>query len=95
MIGRQAGDLIPVRSSVQLGALGPDDVVVEFVMGRPAGPARLDDMRVFALEARGALADGSHHFETQVPIDQVGSFAHGLRVRARDHGTLDDLVLWA
>ena len=95
--GRHAGDAIPVRATVQLGGLAPEDLAVELLLGRPDGPERLAEMLRVELRPVGGVLGGECVFEARPVLDQVGRFAYGLRVRARDLGSggLEDLVTWA
>ncbi|MCB0909205.1 MAG: alpha-glucan family phosphorylase, partial [Nocardioidaceae bacterium] len=95
--GLHAGDAIPVRATLQLGELAPEDLVVELLLGRPDGPQRLAEQRRVELQPVGPVLGGECSFEARPVLDQVGRFAYGLRVRARDLGSggLDDLTIWA
>ncbi|MCB0217471.1 MAG: alpha-glucan family phosphorylase [Chloroflexi bacterium] len=95
--GLHAGDAIPVRATLQLGELAPEDLVVELLLGRPDGPQRLAEQRRVELQPVGPVLGGECSFEARPVLDQVGRFAYGLRVRARDLGSggLDDLMIWA
>jgi phosphorylase/glycogen(starch) synthase len=95
----RVGDTLDVRVEVDLGALTPEDVAVELVLGH-AGPQRdLDKPIVLTLDPHGAAKGPVRTFEGQHHMATSGSYAYGLRVRARSTSDLDlstrDLVIWA
>jgi starch phosphorylase len=95
----QVGDPIAVRVDVRLGALTTDDVAVELVLGHVSGDQDLQNRTSVALAPVGAPRDGVQKFEGSQRMERSGSFAYGIRLRARAEGRRDlsiaDLVLWA
>ncbi|HEX6884059.1 MAG TPA: alpha-glucan family phosphorylase [Planctomycetota bacterium] len=93
------GDPVEVRAEVNLGALKPDDVHVELVLGHAAGEAELTGRTAVPLAFVSSPGNDVHVFEGVRPMERSGSFSYGIRVRARtdrEHaGSLRDLVLWA
>jgi starch phosphorylase len=92
------GDPVSVRVEVRLGTLAPDDVTVELVLGHASGELELSGRMIVPLAHLQATGD-THVFEGLHETERSGSFAYGIRVRARterEHaGSLRDLVLWA
>jgi len=95
----RVGDAVEVRVEVDLGSLKPDDVVVELVLGHAAGELELNGRTAVSLGYVANTGGTVHVFEGVRAMDRSGSFAYGIRVRARterEHsGSLRDLVLWA
>ena len=107
----QVGDRIDVRVDVDLGPLSVEDVVVELVLGHVNGgdlrkpifvaldPVATAGARSAGTDEAGRGAINVHAFEGAHQVQRSGSFAYGIRVRARSAGELDtslaDLVLWA
>ena len=93
------GDPVEVRVEVNLGSLKPDDVRVELVMGHAAGELELTGRVAVPLAFVQTTSTNVHVFEGVRAMDRSGSFAYGIRVRARTDreyaGSLRDLVLWA
>ena len=93
------GDRIDGRVEVDLGELQPADVVVELVLGHTRGEHDLRNVTVVRLQPAGDREEGVVTFEGTQEIARSGSFAYGVRVRARERGTADiglrDLVVWA
>ena len=95
------GDSIEVRVEVDLGALTPDDVAVELVLGH-AKPGAAPDLVGGIVEPLRCVSSGpgqTHAYEGGHKVERSGAFAYGLRVRASaDLGdpidTLRDLVRW-
>ncbi|MCK6448470.1 MAG: alpha-glucan family phosphorylase [Planctomycetes bacterium] len=92
------GDAIEARVELDLKSLSPADVRVELVLGHARGERDLRNAIVVPLVARthggaGIVFEGSHK------IARSGSFAYGIRVRARFASPIDaalaDLVLWS
>ena len=87
-----------MRVEVNLGALKPDDVRVELVLGHSTGDVELTGRTAVPL-AFVSTAGNVHTFEGVRAMDRSGSFSYGIRVRARTDreyaGSLRDLVLWA
>ena len=91
--GLQVGDPIEAHLEVDLGCLSDQDVIVELVIGHARGTADLSDPECIRL-AKVERADSKHTvFEAHHQLERSGSYAHGLRVRART--APNELVLWA
>ncbi len=100
--GLKVGDRIDCHVEVELGTLNSDDVAVELLIGRSSEATAGHDLREAELvrlvpTERGA--GSAQAFEGSLRLQQTGSYAYGIRVRARGpHGDLagqDGLVLWA
>jgi phosphorylase/glycogen(starch) synthase len=93
------GDTVEVRVEVNLGSLKPDDVRTELILGHAAGELELTGTVTVPLAFVQTTAANLHVFEGVRAMDRSGSFAYGIRVRARTDreyaGSLRDLVLWA
>ncbi|TPX04351.1 glycosyltransferase family 1 protein [Schumannella luteola] len=78
------GEELRVRAFVELGDLGPDDVAVELVHGRPRAGEELGDAHVVPLEleshdlGKPAVYTGSLRFE------RAGAFGYTVRVVPRN-----------
>jgi starch phosphorylase len=94
----KVGETISVRVEARLDQLGPEDVVVELVLGQRVEGSDLGDPLVIALDPVGRH-DQRHVFEGSHSFLRSGSFGYGIRVRPRtDRDTaraLGDLALWA
>ena len=95
----RVGDTLDVRVEVDLGGLTPEDVAVELVLGHANADLDLEKPIVLTLDPHGAAKGTVRTFEGQHLMDTSGSYAYGLRVRARSTSELDlstrDLVIWA
>jgi starch phosphorylase len=95
----RVGDSLDVRVDVELGALTPEDIAVELVLGHTRGTSDLEAPVVLVLDPIQGQKNGVRTFEGQHKITRSGSFSYGIRVRARPTSDLDlstrDLVLWA
>jgi phosphorylase/glycogen(starch) synthase len=93
------GDPVEVRVEVNLGSLKPDDVRVELILGHAPGGGELTGGTSVPLAFVQTSGNNVHVFEGVHPMDRSGSFAYGIRVRARTEreyaSSLHDLVLWA
>lgn len=97
----QQGDRVHAEVRLDLGELQIDDIDVELVLGHArhgSGQAKdLHNPRVFRLEPKPGEEQVA--FEGGCETERCGSFAYGIRVRARRTSLLDrsleDLVLWA
>ncbi|MCB9880222.1 MAG: alpha-glucan family phosphorylase [Planctomycetes bacterium] len=95
------GDQIEVSVRVDLAELAPEEVSVEFVYGHAkdgANHARdLVNPQFVRLEPNGK--GGFPEFIGTCVTERCGTFAYGIRVRARytalEDRTLEDLILWA
>lgn len=98
--GISVGDRISAKMAVDLGPLRPEDVCVELVLGHADDDGELHNMVVVPLQPRGFDETRNVHvFEGSHRIERSGSYAHGLRVRARafvdPSGSQPGLVVWA
>ncbi len=93
------GDPIDVRVEVDLGALAPEDVVVELVLGHSNGNGDLENGVFVELSSSRPAGTGPRVYEGRHVTARSGAYAWGIRVRARAVGGFDlatrDLVLWA
>ena len=87
----KVGDPFEVHVEVDLGDLGPDDVVVELVYGHAKGDDDVGVPSAVELPFRRTLDGSKHAFEGAHDTTRSGSFSYGVRVRAR----AADFVLWA
>jgi len=94
----RVGEPLEVTAQLRLGALSPDDVVVELLLGNARGEEDLEGARVLAL-AHASEADGLHSFEVAAPLERSGGYAWGVRVRPRRASepgdSLAGLAIWA
>jgi phosphorylase/glycogen(starch) synthase len=92
-------DTIEMAVDVELGGLRPDDVRVEFVLGRINGDDDLHDPVTIELHASAAAEGGPVSFTGSKVMEQSGTFGYGVRIRTRQREPVDemlgDLVLWA
>src|SRR5262249_28003394 len=94
LTGIQVGDRIDVRVDVDMGPLSVDDVVVELGLGHVNGgdlgkPIFVPLDPVTAASGAGSSPRNVHAFEGAHLVQRSGSFAYGIRVRARSAGDLD------
>ena len=76
---KSLGGGICVSADVSLGALSPDDVAVQLVVGR-IGPNR-DLVQTEVLSMKQTGSDGTHHkYETNVKCDVAGHHGYTVRV---------------
>ena len=92
------GDLVEVHVEVKLGSLRPEDVVLELVLGHANGGSELSNPIPVPLTFVSKTSELSV-YEGSKSMQRSGSFAYGIRARARAEGAsasaLHDLVLWA
>jgi starch phosphorylase len=105
--GLSAGDALDVEVRVDLGALVPDDVHVEFVLGeRPADEGSAtggvhDLLRpvVVRLADRGPATEGGRRFTGRYDLALPGCYGYGVRVRPRSEeaglSPLHEPAVWA
>jgi phosphorylase/glycogen(starch) synthase len=93
----KVGQHLDVHLEVDLGALQPNDVVVELVLTR--GEARPPETIVVPLQHRGSKGGTVHAFDGGYRVELAGHYQHGMRVRVPGAGRHDakvrGLVLWA
>jgi glycogen phosphorylase/synthase len=96
----RVGDSIGARVEVDLGTLSPQDVLVELVLGHTKNGTNSDlhNLAVVPLLPVEGGKGAPWGFEGAYVVQRSGSFAYGIRVRAREVGSgcrMGDLVLWA
>lgn len=89
----------PVTATVALGALTPEDVEVQMVVGRVGQAGELEHPVVVTLETEADLGDGRHRYSGSAPLDTAGRMGVTVRVVPRHElaGNSVDLgfVAWA
>jgi starch phosphorylase len=95
----RVGDTVSARVEVELGPLHERDLVVELVLGHKNGDVEVHRPIFVPLNSVGREGAGLLVLEAGHRMERSGSFAYGIRVRARPDGPHDlalaDLVLWA
>jgi starch phosphorylase len=76
----EVGSTLAVRATVDLGKLGPEDVVVQAVYGRVDEHDDLHRPVYIPLSFAGQGDDGLLRFEGEVPLDRAGSYGYTVRV---------------
>jgi starch phosphorylase len=76
----EVGSTLTLRAFVSLGALAPEDVVVQVVHGRVDESDKLTDAAAVPLELAEAYEGGRHRFEGEVKLDRTGPFGYTVRV---------------
>ncbi|MBL8734544.1 MAG: alpha-glucan family phosphorylase [Planctomycetes bacterium] len=93
----KVGQHLDVHMDLDLGALLPNDVIVELVVCRGEGPAT--ETTVVPLQHRGPKSGTVHGWDGGYRVELAGYYQHGLRVRVPGNGRHDakvrGLVLWA
>jgi starch phosphorylase len=93
------GQRVEGHVEVELGALTPDDVLVELVFGHAREDGDLHNPQVLQLAPTGRGEGTALVFEGSHVLTRSGSFSYGVRVRPRGaHGeplAVDGLVRWA
>ncbi|GAA4887816.1 alpha-glucan family phosphorylase [Actinomycetospora straminea] len=77
------GAPMTVRAEVELGGLGPDEVLVQAVVGRADDADELSESTVQPMEPIGAGHEGSHRFEAVVSLPHAGVLGYTVRVLPR------------
>src|SRR5215468_7639995 len=80
---RHPGEMLPVRASVALGELSPDDVTVEAVCGRVGDDDLIIDPEISALSLSGPTADGIARYAGEARLGRPGPFGYTVRVVPR------------
>jgi alpha-glucan phosphorylase-like protein len=96
--GLKVGDAVEARVRVSLGELAASDVEVELLFGHSRDTQELRNLVRVPLAPAGAPKSGVQLFQGSQKVSRSGTFAYGLRVRARvedGDGVADELVLWA
>ena len=76
----EVGSTLAVRATVDLGKLGPEDVVVQAVYGRVDEHDLLHRPVYISLAFAGQGDDGLLRFEGEVPLARAGSYGYTVRV---------------
>ena len=95
----KVGMRVPLKASVVLGALAPEDVRVELYMGQLNAQHEIQDAETLPLQHLEQNGDSSHVFAGEFPCTSPGSHGYTLRVLPH-HQDLKDplgmgLVRWA
>jgi starch phosphorylase len=77
---RGPGELLPVRSSVTLGELSPDDVTVEAVCGRVGDDDEIVEPETSPLTLCEPPADGIARYAGEARLGRPGPFGYTVRV---------------
>ncbi len=80
----EIGGSMDLRVFASLGALLPDDVVVQVVHGRVRGEDQLVDTTTTSLELGETYEGGRHRFDGQVKLARAGSFGYTVRILPRN-----------
>ncbi len=95
----RVGDTVSARVEVELGSLHERDITVEFVLGHKNGESEMQKPIFVPLNPVGREGASVLVLEAGHRMERSGSFAYGIRVRARPDGPNDlglaDLMLWA
>jgi len=95
----QMGDAMEVEAIVELGALAPDDVVVELYYGPTYGAHELGRGEIVRMALDGQTGDGAHRFTGAIPTRESGTHAFATRVMpwnaTMSHPYETTLVRWA
>lgn len=94
------GDRISIEAEVELGALSPEQVAVELVLGLSVQNKAVAPLPVVVrLQAAGRAPGGAHLFHATWQPGQPGSWGYGVRVRAEAGVPRDlasaELTIWA
>ncbi|HLK00886.1 MAG TPA: alpha-glucan family phosphorylase, partial [Streptosporangiaceae bacterium] len=79
--GPRVGSALTLRVTVALGELGPEDVTVEAVYGRPGDDDEITNPSYVTLSPE--QTNGLTKYEGEVPLDRPGSFGYTVRVLPR------------
>jgi hypothetical protein len=95
----RVGDTVSAHVEVELGSLHERDVTVEFVLGHKNGESEMQKPIFVPLNPVGREGANVLVLEAGHRMERSGSFAYGIRVRARPDGPHDlglaDLMIWA
>jgi starch phosphorylase len=78
----ELGQVLGVRAVIDLGGLGPDDVLVQVAFGRVDEHDDLRDPTYLELVKADRL-DGQWRYDGEVPLERKGSFGYTVRVLPR------------
>ena len=74
------GDAFEATAAVRLGAVAPEDVKVEFYLGRPDAQGGVTGGSARPMERTKKLADGLYEYRLRVECAETGAFAFAARV---------------
>ena len=86
----EVGDVLTVSAWVSLGALEPDDVVVQVVHGRVGEDDELVETSTTVLPVEQSFEEGRHHFSGDVTLRTTGAFGYTVRVLPHHAGQASD-----
>ena len=93
------GDTFEVTATVHLGTIAPEDVRVEFYLGRqPEGQAEINGGTATEMKLAGKGKAGDYTFRLRVPCTDTGSFVFSTRVVPRNDAwrtAMPGYVVWA
>jgi starch phosphorylase len=75
------GTRISARARIRLGALTPEDVLVELYLGRLSAAAEITEAAITPMKTSGSAGDGIYTFEAAASCAKAG--LHGYTVRVR------------
>jgi starch phosphorylase len=94
----ETGRDLAVSATIQLGALGPSDVIVEAFYGRIGSDQAIKGGVAVALKHAEDIGGGLHRFDGAVPAREPGEHAFAVRVRPRNdalpNGFATRLLAW-
>ena len=95
----QVGESLKVEATVQLGALGPEDVAVELYHGPTAGSNELTHGNLVRMNFLERTEEGYHRFIGDIPTTDSGAYAFAARVMPfnprMSHPYEASLIRWA
>jgi glycogen phosphorylase/synthase len=95
----RVGDTVSARVEIELGPLHERDIAVELVLGHKNGEGEMQKPIFVPLNPVAREGATLLTLEAGHRMERSGSFAYGIRVRARPDGAHDlalaDLMLWA
>lgn len=94
----RVGDPVRVTSTIELGDLSPEDVVVELYYGPTGGALSLDHGEVLRMKVEERDASGAYRYAGEIPTRESGAHAYAVRVMpysaAMSHPYEASLVRW-
>ncbi|MBN2447310.1 MAG: alpha-glucan family phosphorylase, partial [Phycisphaerae bacterium] len=94
----KVGDALPLRTSVRLGEISPDDIAVEAYYGPVGVDGRIMGGQKTAMRHVEVGANGEHVFEGAVPCGRSGRYGYAVRVVPRHADLIDPytqgMVAW-
>jgi glycogen phosphorylase len=100
LAGLEVGKAVRVQAQIRLGALAPDDVIVELYAGLIDAGGEIQQALIYPMQPAGSDGNGTYRFE----VDSVAcrqSGLHGFTVRVLPHHAdlptsfLPGLIVWA